>query len=107
MWRVPCRNGAPRSPTFSHALFQSRSSASGALRFGVLRAVGFHRYQRGFVRPTYQSPPRPSPAHTTGIRPCGARQGIPPEEIEAFRVEATAANYNALLQCVLRWSSVE
>jgi len=31
------------------------------------------------------------------------RAGLPPEEIEAFRREATAGDYDALLQCVLRW----
>lgn len=35
------------------------------------------------------------------------RAGIPPEKIEAFRAEATAGDYDALLQCVLRWVSAE
>jgi len=33
--------------------------------------------------------------------------GLPPEEIEAFRAEATAGNYDALLVTVIRWVDVE
>ena len=32
--------------------------------------------------------------------------GVAPEEIEAFRAEATAGDYDALLQTVLRWVDV-
>jgi hypothetical protein len=34
------------------------------------------------------------------------RAGLPPEEIEAFRAEATAGDYNALLATVLQWVDV-
>jgi len=32
--------------------------------------------------------------------------GLPPEEIEAFRQEATAGSYDLLLQTVMRWVDV-
>ena len=35
------------------------------------------------------------------------RAGLSAEEIEMFRVEATAGSYDELLQCVLRWISGE
>lgn len=35
------------------------------------------------------------------------RAGLPPEELAAFRDEATAGDYDDLLAAVLRWVDVE
>jgi hypothetical protein len=35
------------------------------------------------------------------------RAGLPPEEVPAFRDEATAGDYDDLLATVLRWVDVE
>ena len=35
------------------------------------------------------------------------RAGLPPEEVAAFRQEATAGDYNDLLAAVMRWVDAE